>query len=59
MRDGAVGNPFKVGLREEVASQCHTDDAPELMLGDVCAFRELRERDGVVGRDEREDAKVR
>ncbi len=29
MRDGAVGNPFKVGLREEVASQCHTDDAPE------------------------------
>ena len=53
-----MGNAFKFGLTEEVASQCHTDDAPELILGDVCAFRELGESDGVVGWDEREDAEL-
>ena len=36
---GVVGNAFNVGLGEKkVASHCHADDAPELMLGDVLRF---------------------
>ena len=57
-RHGVVGDAFQVGLGEKVAGHCHANDAPQLMLGDVCALRELRECDGVVGRDEKEDAEV-
>ena len=53
-----MGDAFQVGLGEKVACHCHANDAPELMLGDVCAFRQFGECDGVVGRDGKEDAEV-
>ena len=53
-----MGDAFQVGLGEKIASHCHSNNALKLMLGDVCAFCQFRDCDGVVGRDEREDAEV-
>lgn len=54
-----MGNAFKVGLGERIVNQCYTNDAAELMLGDICAYCELGEGDGVVRRDKQENAEVR